>query len=656
MSWIGALNDMAGTLKANKGGTGLSAFTIGDLLCADSTSTLSKISAGSAATVLTSNGPGAQPTYQTIASIGGVTGTGTTGLLPKWTNGAGGVIGNSTWGINGNDIYPVTDGANIGISGTNRIGTIYMSSVIDYSTTFLLKSAGVQKLSIDTNGFMLFNNNQGLDVITTGGTDVLNIGTSNADTINIGWSGANINIIGNTFYENVTNLQVKDKLFTVNKGGAAGSGASAGFEIEENSIITGYFATSGTRDGWDFKAPAITGALTLSLASLSTSRILTAPDVAGTIATINGGQTFTSATWNAGLISATYGGTGVNNGTKTLTFLKNISFTAADDTGVYTLPTGTKTLVATDVTTLSSLISVGTITTGGLGTGATLGSVTVNITSSAVGDIWYAGTSNVMTRLASVVAGSYLRSGGVTTAPTWSTLTLPNTITSDQLLYATGTNAVGSGTSLIFAAHPAVGTALQVINSDSTGGNTGFYAKNTSATGQTSFYFENDRGSFASYGGLLYGGSTEASSLFGVTRADKLFLFADGASNLGFYIGTLTSQILGFGVNNTGVANFGTAGRFFIGSSVTAATAYLHIKAGTATASTAPLKFTAGTNLSTAEAGAFEYNGTNLFFTRSGTTREGILTQSAVTTETVVSDTTVTVNINGTTYKLLARA
>jgi len=80
------------------------------------------------------------------------------------------------------------------------------------------------------------------------------------------------------------------------------------------------------------------------------------------------------------------------------------------------------------------------------------------------------------------------------------------------------------------------------------------------------------------------------------------------------------------------------------------------LAAGTATAGTAPLKFTSGTNLTTAEAGAMEYDGTNLFFTRAGTTREGVITQSAVTTEVIVADTSVTVNINGTTYKLLARA
>jgi len=64
-----------------------------------------------------------------------------------------------------------------------------------------------------------------------------------------------------------------------------------------------------------------------------------------------------------------------------------------------------------------------------------------------------------------------------------------------------------------------------------------------------------------------------------------------------------------------------------IGSGVgTSATARLHISAGTATASTAPLKLTSGTNLTTAEAGAVEYDGKDLFFTPTGTIRKVIPT------------------------------
>ena len=44
-----------------------------------------------------------------------------------------------------------------------------------------------------------------------------------------------------------------------------------------------------------------------------------------------------------------------------------------------------------------------------------------------------------------------------------------------------------------------------------------------------------------------------------------------------------------------------------VGIGVTSPTAYLHLKAGTATASTAPLKFNTGTLLTAAEAGAVEF-------------------------------------------------
>jgi hypothetical protein len=122
------------------------------------------------------------------------------------------------------------------------------------------------------------------------------------------------------------------------------------------------------------------------------------------------------------------------------------------------------------------------------------------------------------------------------------------------------------------------------------------------------------------------------------------------------------------GANNSGMILFGTwsagsaAERWRISSSGnlsnTAAngTAYLHLKAGTATANTAPIKLTSGTNLTTAEAGAFEYNGADLFFTKSGTTRGTVLVATAVTTEAIVPDTSITITVNGASYKLDALA
>jgi hypothetical protein len=55
-----------------------------------------------------------------------------------------------------------------------------------------------------------------------------------------------------------------------------------------------------------------------------------------------------------------------------------------------------------------------------------------------------------------------------------------------------------------------------------------------------------------------------------------------------------------------------------IGIGVTSPTATLHLKAGATTATSAPLKFTSGTNMTTPENGAVEYDGTNYFATAGG--------------------------------------
>ncbi|MFT3937001.1 MAG: hypothetical protein QM726_25470 [Chitinophagaceae bacterium] len=81
-------------------------------------------------------------------------------------------------------------------------------------------------------------------------------------------------------------------------------------------------------------------------------------------------------------------------------------------------------------------------------------------------------------------------------------------------------------------------------------------------------------------------------------------------------------------------------GDFGIG--VTAPTADLHLKAGTATAATAPLKFTAGTNMTTPESGAVEFDGTN-YYASSGAIR---YTLAKTLTTTATLDFTSTAALN----------
>lgn len=102
----------------------------------------------------------------------------------------------------------------------------------------------------------------GIDLSTPG---TLNIGSSsNSTVINIGNSGATINVQGDTFYQNVTNLNVQDKLITVNHGGSTGSGGGAGIEVEENATPTGYVKTSTDRNSWQLKAPNTAGIATIT--------------------------------------------------------------------------------------------------------------------------------------------------------------------------------------------------------------------------------------------------------------------------------------------------------------------------------------------------------------------------------------------------------
>jgi hypothetical protein len=217
---------------------------------------------------------------------------------------------------------------------------------------------------------------------------------------------------------------------------------------------------------------------------------------------------------------------------------------------------------------------------------------------------------------------------------------------------AAGRNAVVAGTAFRFDADITGSTAGRGMLLSAT------YRPDVTSTGITftslagtdaSAFTLADMYHFSASQGTLGAGSAVTNQIGFIANA-----MTGATNNYGFFA-NLAAASNRWNFYAPGTANNAYAGNSSFGNA-SVPTAKVHIAAGTATASTAPLKLTAGANLTTPETGAVEYNGTNLFFTRSGAVREGVLTQSAVTTETVVSDTTVTVNIGGTEYKLLARA
>ncbi len=108
--------EVAGVLTGNRGGTGQSTTTTGDLLVGAAGNTWNKVAAVAVGSCLISNGVGAAPVWGSCAAGGGITGSGTTNTLPMFTS--TGVLGNSTLAQNGSTLELATGNNFTLISGT----------------------------------------------------------------------------------------------------------------------------------------------------------------------------------------------------------------------------------------------------------------------------------------------------------------------------------------------------------------------------------------------------------------------------------------------------------------------------------------------------------------------------------------------------------
>ncbi len=117
---------------------------------------------------------------------------------------------------------------------------------------------------------------------------------------------------------------------------------------------------------------------------------------------------------------------------------------------------------------------------------------------------------------------------------------------------------------------------------------------------------------------ILAGDGTSTAPGISFSNSPSMGLYNAASGNLGFVTGGIERMRI---ISN---GNFGFG--------VTNPSALLHLKAGTASPNSAPLKFQTGTLLTTSEAGAVEYDGSNLYYTDSTSVRRAVASTSQLGT------------------------
>jgi hypothetical protein len=319
----------------------------------------------------------------------------------------------------------------------------------------------------------------GQSSINTLGT--ITTGIWNGTTIGIAYGGT-----GQTTAPNAFNaLSPMTTLGDVIYGGAGG----AGTRLAGNTSTTPmFFKQTGT--GAASAAP-VWGALSRNDVGLGNVENTALSTWAGS-ASITTLGTIATGTWNGGIITGQYGGTGVNNGARTITLGGNLTTSGAFATILtvtgatnVTLPT-TGTLVNSSVTTLSSLASIGTITTG-TWNGTTIG-------------VAYGGTGQTTAQTAinalagGVTSGQYLRGNGtnvVMSGIVAGDVPILNQNTTGTALNVTGTVAVlhgGTGLTTFGGANTVLYTsAADVLTSVPVSSAAGQFLQTTAAGGAPSW-------------------------------------------------------------------------------------------------------------------------------------------------------------------------
>lgn len=379
----------------------------------------------------------------------------------------------------------IAAGANVANAATNAntASTIVKRDASgNFAAGTVTASAIETDSSHDTLSLGTTSNTSTINLGTGSGVQTVNVGTgSGVTTINLGGSSDIVNIAGTLTYVNTTDLNVTDKLITINKGGGTTSGSSAGVQVEENNSVTGYIKTSGDRNSWLLKSPNANGEVTIT------------PGASGF--TINQGVSTTDTPSFAGVTISGMTTAGIIHNNTSGVFSSSLivnadvaSNAAIADTKLATISSSGKVsnsaTTATNANTASAIVardasgnfSAGTITASGLSLGSSTGilsassgavsvtatpsvtSLTVGATSPVTLKVITAANSSTYSEISSTMSlyGAFTRFNSDTTgthAALYAGVNLAQTATQIQSLNNNATGytplAISSGSAII---------------------------------------------------------------------------------------------------------------------------------------------------------------------------------------------------------------
>ena len=344
--------NVTGTVAVANGGTGLTTLTSGSVLVGNGTSSPTLVAPSTSGNVLTSNGTtwvsspatggGSAITVKdegsTLTSAltsldfvgAGVSASNTGGAVTVTITGGGGsggtVTSASVVSANGfaGSVANATTTPAITLSTTisgllkgNGTAISAATSGTDYSagtaalTTGILKSTtSTGALTIATAGdFPTLNQNTtGTAANVTGTVAVANGGTGVTSS-----TGSGSNVLSNT-PTLVTPVLGVASATTINKVAITAPATGSTLTIADGKTLTAN--NSLTFSGTDASTLNIGTGGTLGTAAYTSSTSYAPAAGSASITTVG---TISTGTWNGGVISGTYGGTGVNNGSSTLT-------------------------------------------------------------------------------------------------------------------------------------------------------------------------------------------------------------------------------------------------------------------------------------------------------------------------------------------------